>query len=208
MDMQEVIREKGDETETPNGEEIATELEAVRHFLWLNPDRSNFIFADHVLIVEGLSEQVLINYLLKTEGIPDPGKGIYVLECYGKFYIPRFMKLCEGMKIPHAVLYDLDADKKGGGKARQDRAAEQITRAKNEYTTAIDFLPENLEKFLGLNFQKREFWKASKVLLAAQRGEIDGAKLAAFKDKVARLLARLCPEFCGKVDSAFSPAKP
>ena len=45
----------------------SAELEAVRHFLWLNPERNSLFFANAVLIVEGLSEQVLINYLLKTE---------------------------------------------------------------------------------------------------------------------------------------------
>ncbi|MER3424582.1 MAG: hypothetical protein C4293_16530 [Nitrospiraceae bacterium] len=42
------------------------DMEAARHFLWLNPERCGLSFANHVLIVEGLSEQVLANYLIKT----------------------------------------------------------------------------------------------------------------------------------------------
>ncbi len=175
-------------SETPNGDETTEELEAVRHFLWLNPDRCNLFFADQVLIVEGLSEQVLANYLLRTEQVPSPAKGMYVLECSGKFDIPRFMRLCEEMKIFHSVLYDLDCDKTGDEKAKHERAAEQVKKATNKFTTAMHSLPENLEKFLGLALEKRDRWKASKILLAVQDGTIDQGKLGAFKSKLRDLL--------------------
>ena len=38
-------------------------MEAVKHFLWLNPDRSSIFFANHVLLVEGPTEVALINKL-------------------------------------------------------------------------------------------------------------------------------------------------
>jgi putative ATP-dependent endonuclease of OLD family len=168
---------------------LAVELEAVRHFLWLNPDRSNMFFADHILIVEGLSDQVLVNFLRETGGIPDPGKGIFVLECFGKFHIPRFMKLCEQMKIPHSVLYDMDGDKAGKEKEKQDRASELIERTKNEFTVSIDSLSDNLERFLGLEVRRDDRWKkASRILLAAHRGEIDPQRLLAFEAKVTGLM--------------------
>jgi putative ATP-dependent endonuclease of the OLD family len=54
--------------------EATIDLEAVRHFLWLNPERCSLFFAQGVLIVEGLSEQVVINYLVKAGKIETPSK--------------------------------------------------------------------------------------------------------------------------------------
>lgn len=56
-----------------------------------------------VLIVEGLTEQVLIKYLVKTNRLQVPPQGIFVREASGKFEIPRFMNLLHVFKIRHAV---------------------------------------------------------------------------------------------------------
>ena len=52
-------------------------LEEIRHFLWLNPERSGLFFADLVLIVEGLSEQVLLNYLIRKGEVTVPTKWVF-----------------------------------------------------------------------------------------------------------------------------------
>jgi len=167
----------------------ASALEATRHFLWLNPDRCNMFFADLVVIVEGLSEQVLTNYWVKTGQMKDPGRGVYVLESSGKFNIPRFMKLCTEMKIAHSVMYDEDRDKAGKKKEVHQKVADLIKQSQSSYTVKIETIPTCLERYLGLDIEKKDRWKAAKLLLAAQRDQIDPAKLAEFKAKLESLLA-------------------
>lgn len=42
------------------------EMEAVKYFLWLNPERCGLFFSNHVLLVEGLLRKHLsINSLVK-----------------------------------------------------------------------------------------------------------------------------------------------
>jgi predicted helicase len=153
-----------------------------------NPERCSLFFADHVLIVEGLAEQVLTNFLIKTGEIVPAAKGTFVLETLGKFNIPRFMTLLGEMKIQHSVLHDLDGDKIGDEKTKQERVTDLIQKTKNGYTVGIDCLPDTLEKFLGLDLPKRDRWKAAKVLLAAKRNNIAPEKRKAFKEKVKKLL--------------------
>ena len=40
------------------------DMEAVKHFLWLNPDRSSVFFANQALLVEGPTGVALVNRLI------------------------------------------------------------------------------------------------------------------------------------------------
>lgn len=167
------------------------ELEAVRHFLWLNPERSGLFFANAVLIVEGVSELVLINYLTKTGQIATDSKGVFVLETLGKYNIHRFMNLLGELRIDHAVLHDMDANKTGKEKNKQDEINDLIQKSKNDHTRAVDMLPSNLEDYLGIQVDTDRWKKAAQVLLAVQQGVVGPDKLQEFKDKVSGLLKSL-----------------
>ncbi|MCS7183385.1 MAG: AAA family ATPase [Thermoanaerobaculum sp.] len=167
------------------------ELEAVRYFLWLNPERSSLFFANAVLIVEGLSEQVLINYLLKKGEIAANSSGVFVLETHGKYNIHRFMRLLGELKIDHAVLHDSDTNKAGEEKKKQDALNKLIQDSKNAHTKAVATLPGNLEDFLGIQAGIDRWKKAAQVLLAVQQGKVAVDKLETFKNKVSVLLKAL-----------------
>ncbi|MGC8988644.1 MAG: ATP-dependent nuclease [Verrucomicrobiia bacterium] len=169
----------------------SAELESVRHFLWLNPERSSLFFANAVLIVEGLSEQILINYLLKTEQLSSPAKGVFVLETLGKYNIHRFMNLLGELRIDHAVLHDMDANKTGNEKEKQDKLNDLIQQSKNACTKAVGMLPSNLEDFLGIQTNGERWRKAAEVLLAVQQGKVAKEKVDGFKNKVSDLLKAL-----------------
>ncbi|SFE67416.1 ATP-dependent endonuclease [Nitrosomonas sp. Nm166] len=49
---------------TMQADDLKPEMESVKYFLWLNPDRAGMLFAQNVLLVEGPSETALINRLL------------------------------------------------------------------------------------------------------------------------------------------------
>jgi putative ATP-dependent endonuclease of the OLD family len=92
------------------GNDEKPEMEAVKYFLWLNPDRCGLFFANHVLLVEGQAEQALIRKLVGDGKIDGAECGLYVLDCLGKYNIHRFMNLLAALGIPHSVLYDDDLD--------------------------------------------------------------------------------------------------
>jgi putative ATP-dependent endonuclease of OLD family len=164
-------------------------MEGVRHFLWLNPERSALFFADLVLIVEGLSEQVLVKYLIKTGEIKAPTKWAFVLETWGIYNMHRFMNLLGALGIKHAVLYDDDGTKEGAQKIKQEKLASLIEKSRNGSTVGIDSIPGNLESFLGIEIDKDDRWKkAAKILLRAMSGKILPERLDAFKAKVGKLL--------------------
>lgn len=167
------------------------ELEAVRHFLWLNPERSSLFFANAVLIVEGLSEQVLINYLLKTGQLRSAVKGVVVLETLGKYNIHRFMNLLGESRIDHAVLHDMDANKTGNEKVKQDKLNQLIQESRNTCTKVVETLPSNLEDFLGVQVSGERWKKAAEVLLAVQQNKVAAHKLNNFMTKVSLLLQAL-----------------
>lgn len=179
-------------TATPGGiGDSEMELEAVRHFLWLNPERSSLFFANAVLIVEGASEQVLINYLLKTNQLSTDSKGVFVLETLGKYNIHRFMNLLGELRIEHAVLHDSDENKSGNEKIKQEKINELIQNSRNDFTKAVDMLPGNLDDFLGIQTDMDRWKKPAQVLLAIQQNKVANDKLEAFKQKVSTLLNSL-----------------
>jgi predicted ATP-dependent endonuclease of OLD family len=185
------IRQIIQTSKNQNDKDLLLDLETAKHFLWLNPERCSLFFANRVLIVEGLSEQVLINHLLKEGKLQTDGCGVFVLEVAGKYNIHRFMNLLSQMKIEHAVLYDKDNARTGEEKEKQDALSQLIRDSKNPYTVGMDTLPDNLESFLGIKVPKEERrWKASHVLVAYKRGMIKRERMERFVEKVQRLLEK------------------
>lgn len=152
------------------------EMEAVKYFLWLNPDRCGLFFANHVLIVEGPSEQALINKLIGESAIARPAGGLYVLDALGKYNIHRFMSLLSHLGITHSVLHDDDRNK--------DEHAELnklITDTKHAtLTTAIKQIPGDIEALLGVPVAKSDHRKPQHLLFLHDTRQLDAAKLEEF----------------------------
>jgi putative ATP-dependent endonuclease of the OLD family len=181
--IRDVIKAANDEKITDS-----IELEAARHFLWLNPERCSLFFAHSVIIVEGLSEQVLINYLIKSRKVETPSKGIFVLESQGKYNIARFMNLLGELHIQHAVLHDLDSA--SINKRSNEGLNKLIEQSKNTCTRRIETLPENLESALGIDLRDNDRWKkAARILLAVQQEKVAPEKVAKFKAKIEALVS-------------------
>lgn len=73
---------------------------------WINPDRSEIFFAKKVILVEGQTDKIVLNYLSKRLGIYKYDYS--VLECGSKSLIPQFIKLLNVFKIPYVAVYDKD----------------------------------------------------------------------------------------------------
>lgn len=156
------------------------EMEAVKYFLWLNPDRCGMFFANHVLIVEGPSEQAFINKLLGDGKIKRPADGLYVLDSIGKFNMHRFMNLLAHLGIPHSVIHDDDKNRDLHADINQ-----LIQDSKHEaLTVQIKSINGNLEAMLGIPTPKSGHRKPQHLLFLYETGKIDADKIDAFCELV------------------------
>ncbi len=160
-------------------EESKLEMEAVKYFLWLNPERCGVFFAKRTLIVEGPSESVPINYLIQTGNIHVPAGGLFVLDAMGKFNIHRFMNLLGELKIGHSVLHDADPNKTGDNKVFHDGVNKLIQSKRNPFTQKIYVFPDDLETFLGFKVPDKDHRKPSRLLLALKEGKIGAPQVSA-----------------------------
>lgn len=156
-------------------DDLKPEMEAVKYFLWLNPDRCGMFFANHVLIVEGPSEQAFINKLLGDGKIKRPSDGLYVLDSIGKFNMHRFMNLLNHMGIPHSVIHDDDSNKDEHADVNQ-----LIQETKNTFTAVVYPITGDLEAFLGIQKPKSDHRKPQHLLYLHETGQIAEEKLNAF----------------------------
>ncbi len=162
------------------------EMEAVKHFLWLNPDRSSIFFANHVLLVEGPTEVALVNRLVGDGRISNPDCGLQVVDCLGKYNIHRFMNLLIRLGVSHAVIYDDDHDAGVHAELRQLIAA----TADPSLTRRIEAIPGDIEEYLGVPKAGRKDRKPQHLLYKYETGQIDEGRIAAF---------------CSLVDSCLPP---
>ena len=151
------------------------EMEAVKHFLWLNPDRASAFFANHVLLVEGPSEVAFVNRLVGDGTLKGDHCGLHVLDCIGKFNIHRFMNLLGALGISHAVLHDDDNDRQWNAEIN-----ELIVDSRNDFTLDVQSLSGDLESALGIPKARSPHRKPQHVLYQYEMGAIDDENLCAF----------------------------
>jgi putative ATP-dependent endonuclease of OLD family len=176
-------------------DDFRPEMEAVKYFLWLNPDRCGMFFANHVLIVEGPSEQAFINKLLGDGIIRRPTDGLYVLDSIGKFNMHRFMNLLTALGIQHSVLHDDDNNKDEHADINQ-----LIQDSKNALTTAVRSVASDLETLLEIPKPKSDHRKPQHLLFLHGTGQIAADKLQAFCDLVEGCLPQPPQRMGGKHD--------
>lgn len=160
-------------------DDLKPEMEAVKYFLWLNPDRAGMFFAQSVLLVEGPSETALINRLLDDDKLSLP-QGTYILDCLGKYNIHRFMNLLSALGIVHAVLHDDDDNKDEHQELNQ-----LISDSKHaDFTKSVVTLPKDLETALGVTPPGSSHRKPQHLLYCYSTSQIDDGKLTDFCSQV------------------------
>jgi predicted ATP-dependent endonuclease of OLD family len=151
--LQNIIDKGGD------GAEEATKLmknasEEVKNFrlpLWLNHERSILFFSNAVLLVEGPTEKILFNYLLKNKWHDLNISHINIIDVLGKYNFHHFMDLMKDFGIDHGILFDDDI-RNTNQKNPHPVINQFIEECKNDYTLAKPVaIQGNIEKFLGLD---------------------------------------------------------
>ena len=153
------IREKGLGEEKPNPASKLEE-EALKYFLWLDSERSSLFFARKIIVCEGVSEKVFIDYLFDECWPEFREKHVYLLDALGKFNIHRYMLLLKALGIEHSVLFDSD----------QDAGIHEIINSfiqgqKTDFTKNIHAFEKDFEEFLGIEKPKRRDLKPLNVMI-------------------------------------------
>lgn len=158
------------------------EEESMRYLLWLDTERCCAFFADSVLICEGATEKVLIEYLIKNEWNLT-NKKLYVLDALGKFNVHRYMNLFNELGIQHSIL--IDADNNEGVQLLINKFLEN---QKNPYTKKIDYFNKDVEKFLGIKTPSRRDKKPLNVLWHCKKNKIPDYKINYLEYKINKLI--------------------
>ncbi|MDK2814138.1 MAG: putative ATP-dependent endonuclease of the family [Thermoanaerobacter sp.] len=166
-------------------DETRMEEEAIRYLLWLDAERCSAFFAEVVLICEGATEKVLIDYLIKNEWHDLKAKKIYVLDAMGKFNIHRYMNLFGELGIYHSVLADKDQNQ-----SIHEIINEFIEKKRNKYTKRIYFFDKNIENFLGIKEPppNRKEKKPLNVMWHYLNGKIHSSKIEELRNIVKHLV--------------------
>lgn len=166
----------------PHADDQTIDMEAIKYFMWLDPNRCGMFFSSHVLLVEGATEAVFINYLIKKQRIK-AAKGTFILDCLGKFNLHRFMQVAGELGIYHSVLFDDDH-----GTDIHPQLDTFIRSFSNNYTRQLYTLTGSIEHVLGITDPTSAHRKPQRLLYLYKNGKIDPPKLNAFIQQVELLL--------------------
>lgn len=143
-DVKRIVKSEGSTKVFPdNASEISfTEEELIRLNSAVNNERGELYFSDLTLLVEGETEKMVYDYLLKLKNIPPNLYNISIIETSGKGSIPKFIKLLENLQIPYAVVYDSDILELTGDPEKDHKINENnkdaITKNQNIVESASD----------------------------------------------------------------------
>jgi len=162
--------------------ELKLEQEKFKYSLWLDSERTSLFFAKQVIICEGTSEKVFLDYLLNSEWIDLKDRHLYILDSLGKFNIHRFMNLFASLGIKHSILMDRDENE------TQQIVNEFIDNCKNAYTLKIDLFDKDLEDFLGIPSPPRKDLKPLNIMYQYKNEAITEEKIAELREKIENLI--------------------
>lgn len=98
----------------------------------VNNERGELYFAEKVLLVEGETEKVIYDYLLKQNGTDPNLFNISIIEASGKGAMPRYIKLLQGLSIDFVAVYDSDILTKTGDAEKDQKIEENNIDAKGK----------------------------------------------------------------------------
>ena len=165
-------------------DDLLADMEALKYFLWLGPERCGMFFARQVLLVEGQTERCLVNHLFDSGQLEMPKGGVFVLDCLGKFNMHRFVNILGPLSVYHSVLFDADR-----GKPPHDKLKKVLLDSRNAFTRKIDFFLTDLEDFLGIPPAGKAHRKPQHVMLKLQQGAIGAERLEELVKMVTALIS-------------------
>jgi predicted ATP-dependent endonuclease of OLD family len=125
---------------TPDGDfRVMTEFDAARSELFL---------ARAVVLVEGLTEKLVLPFVFAALGHDVDREAISIIECGGKPNLPLFARICRASGIPFVVIHDSDRRPSGKLVAAERALNELIAETAGEGRTVV--LDPDFEAVAGL----------------------------------------------------------
>lgn len=135
-------------TEKANFDE--DERERLQMIRMCNPTINEFFFANDIILVEGDTEQSVLNYI-KTINLKYTG--IQIVNCYGKANIPMFMKILNHFGVNYTVIHDIDAPYA----MRKDKKIKNAMWTINEKIFKESKIDEGIDNMIIANMPDFEF---------------------------------------------------
>lgn len=142
--------------------------ETIQYSLYMNANRTMMFFSPFVLLVEGPTEQALIDTLIDEGRIKLP-QGTVVMDTMGKYNMHRFIKLLDFLGVKHSVVYDLDDPKI----EKWNSINNLINDSKNSHTKQILTLDPDIEQWFGLDKVKESSRKPFVMMRNYKEGLLD-----------------------------------
>ncbi|MEQ1499811.1 MAG: AAA family ATPase [Parcubacteria group bacterium] len=162
-----------------SSDDYLPEMEAIKYFLWLDPERSGLFFANHVLLVEGPTERVLISRLIGDGKLNCVEGDVTIVDTMGKYNTHRFMNLLSAFGIGHSVLVDSDKN------ADEHKDLNELIRnTKSDLTRSIVFIDGELEDALGVTKlpKAQSHRKPQHIMMLYEKDGIDKTKIVSFSE--------------------------
>jgi putative ATP-dependent endonuclease of the OLD family len=131
--------------------------------------RSELFLARAVLLVEGLTEKLVLPFVFSALGYDVDREAISIVECGGKPNIPLFARICRAAGIPFVVVHD--SDRRASGKlVPAERALNALIgeMAGKERTVVLDPDFEAVAGLVGRSRKPERAWREFAARPAAE----------------------------------------
>jgi len=116
--------------------------------------RSELFLARAVVLVEGLTEKLVLPFVFSALGYDVDREAISIIECGGKPNLPLFARICRVTGVPFLVMHD--SDRKASGKLAAAERALNALIAETAGTDRVIVLDPDFESVAGLVGRRRK----------------------------------------------------
>ena len=116
--------------------------------------RSELFLARAVVLVEGLTEKLVLPFVFAALGHDVDREGISIIECGGKPNLPLFARICRATGIPYVIVHD--SDRRASGKLVAAERALNTLIAESAAKGHIVVLDPDFEAVAGLTGHSRK----------------------------------------------------
>jgi hypothetical protein len=116
--------------------------------------RSELFLARAVVLVEGLTEKLVLPFVFSALGYDVDREAISIIECGGKPNLPLFARICRATGVPFLVMHD--SDRKVSGRLASAERALNALIAETAGTDRVIVLDPDFEAVAGLVGHRRK----------------------------------------------------
>jgi predicted ATP-dependent endonuclease of OLD family len=116
--------------------------------------RSELFLARTVVLVEGLTEKLVLPFVFAALGYDVDREAISIIECGGKPNLPLFARICRATGVPFVVVHD--SDRKTSGRLSPAERALNTLIAETAGTERVIMLDPDFEAIAGLTGHRRK----------------------------------------------------